>query len=82
LKGLKIIVALFSETHLKPHIMFYVPTCDFVVLTVMMSTNVELPLQLKMHPPHIGKPAAPPSVEKIGICTPIGKTEVFGCACL
>jgi hypothetical protein len=43
----KIDVALFSDTYLKSHTMFYIPNCDFIALAVKKGTKAELPLQLR-----------------------------------
>jgi inorganic pyrophosphatase len=47
LQELKIDVPLFSETHLKPYMTFYIPNYDFIRLTVKTGTKAELSLQLR-----------------------------------
>jgi hypothetical protein len=44
-------VALFSETHLKPHERFFIPNNTFIELTVTWAEKVELPLQLEKASP-------------------------------
>jgi hypothetical protein len=46
LQDLRIDVALFSETHLKPHERFYIPNYHFIESIVTRKEKAELPLLL------------------------------------
>jgi hypothetical protein len=47
LQDLHVDVALFSETHLKPHERFFIPNFTFTEPTAIRAEKAELPLQLE-----------------------------------
>jgi exonuclease III len=77
MQGLLIDVALFSETHLKPHERFFIPNYHFIVLIISQEKKggTAVAVRKGIAHNHIGLPP-PVSIEATGVCIPIGKSEV------
>jgi hypothetical protein len=78
LEDLKINVALFSETHLKPHMRFYIPNGDFYRTDHEDGHKGGTAVAVKKGIPHtcVDFPHLL-LVEATRVCTPIGNTEMF-----
>jgi exonuclease III len=78
LQDLLVDVALFSETHLKPHEMFLIPNYHFYRTDRHPDRKGETAVAVKKGIPH-NHVDLPPlvSVEATGVCIPIGNSEVL-----
>jgi hypothetical protein len=78
LHDLKINVALFAETHLKPHIRFYIPNYDIYRTDREDGHKAGTANAVKKGIPHTCVNLPPPlSVEAREICLPTGNTETL-----
>jgi hypothetical protein len=78
LQALHIDVALFSETHLKPHERFYIPNYHFHRIDHHPGRKGRTAVGVRKGIPHMHVDLPPLiSVEATGICIPIGNKEIL-----
>jgi exonuclease III len=74
----RINVALFSETHLKPHERFYIPNYQFYRTHLFPGIKGGTAVAVKKGIPHNHVDLTPlNSLEATGICIPIGNSELL-----
>jgi exonuclease III len=78
LQDLKIDTSLFSETHLKPHMRFYISNYDTCQTDCEDGHRGRTAVAVKKGIPHTCVNLPPLlSVEATGVCMPIGNNEIF-----
>jgi hypothetical protein len=71
-------VALFSKTHLKPHMKFYIPNCDIHWTDCEDGHKGRTAVAVKKGIPHTCTDLPPLlSVEATEVCIPIGNPKMF-----
>jgi hypothetical protein len=78
MQDLKLDVALFSETHLKPHMRFYIPNHHIHRNDHLDGNKGGTAVAVKRGIPHTYVDLPPLlSLEVTGVCIPIGHTEML-----
>jgi hypothetical protein len=71
-------VALFSETHLKPHAKFFISNYHFCWTDCFPARKVGTAVEVRKCIPHNNVDLPPlVSIEATGVCIPIGNSEVL-----
>jgi hypothetical protein len=72
-------VALFSETHLKPHVRFFIPNYHIYQMDRYPSRKggTAVAVRKGISHNHVDLPPHPISVEATGVCIPIGNDVVL-----
>jgi hypothetical protein len=81
LQDLHLDVALFSETHLKPHVRFHIPNYNFYRIDRHPGMKVGTAVAVRKGIPHNHVDLTPlNSIGATGICIPIGNNEILPAA--